>query len=1227
MGGDIMTMHRQIKSFVDSYGADILKSPNLVAFMADERIFHMPENRPFKPLFRQMVAFDHVSQIVQQWNAGIPSASTYAGAYSNYDVKDLSYAVQCIGYALGKVEESAISNSGEDDQVTQNVGLEDELVEYIPHGSSDKIGTLIPAVMAEPVHRHLNEIAADEGSVIEFVRAEMCEPTADEIRKKISGEQIDGVALAMRQINAGRAFILGDMTGIGKGRQLAMLLKWAQRHGDKPVFVTEKAMLFNDLYRDLKDIGYDDMRPFILNNDSQARITDHLGNVVYGLPQPVEVEEFKNTGIIPTGYDLLLMTYSQVNKDSLKSWKPQAVLSAIKGNILIMDESHTASGVDSNVGTFFRQAVTEARGVCFSSATYAKYPSSMPIYALKTAMGDAKIPGADLFDIIATGGPVLQEVMAQGLVQSGSLVRRQRNMDEVERILDVPSDTNRVDTLYKSYDKVISLIDDIREFYRSYVLPFTDSIDPIAVLKADCKLRPREKWVEEECSIKGWNPQVRLAPTIRQLLFAIKTEQAIDRTLDEIRAGRKPIVQISRTMASNIARVLNIGDLCDNADFAKVLKTCVDDLFQYEAVGLAERRIGKTVSQNKYTVVKKFTFQDVLDYYNSKAWRISPRSSILHDTAKNASDCYDMLLANIGNALTGLPLSPIDYFIQRLKSEGLSVGELTQRDMQLVYDDVKAGPNSKVLCIARRPSDKRKTADEFNGGKIDVLIGNRVMASGISLHSCEAFTDLRPRTVITWEQQDSADLQTQFDGRADRTGQISRCKFIILSSPVPTEQRYLMINSRKQRSLNANVEANQGRDKVCDDIFNKYGARVIEEFIQDNPEYSGSFSESVHSTLRRRGSTSSKVFDNSASAQAVSYFMRDLGLMMCTDQQRILDDVICRYRELIRTLDETGENDLWAQVLPLQAGLTKRAVFVRGRQNSDSPFSADANLDELEVNVLHKPLKSAEIREQMSTLKCAKWLEPRINAVANEKLHNIEDYYTELRARATSQLAMLKSSGSYTPSRVKTLQERADNSVRMLAEKDNVILMRDELLAQLRYFQVGRSYSIPATIMTEGQIEDPVYAARIPVGIFMGYKVLSDKCTRSRIQAVFAVNDSRSIVRVPMSNKGGIQTIIRQSSLGVSISRNVMFNLTNWDNMIARSNRERIYMITGNILAGIAKCRSCLKNVNKSRLTRLVMAMASGKTVKFTDIHGNICTGYMLSRSFEPNIFFNNVKL
>lgn len=108
------------------------------------------------------------------------------------------------------------------------------------------------------------------------------------------------------------------MTGVGKGRQGAALIRYAVRKGYNPIYFTQKPALFSDNYRDLADIGSGELRPFIIASDPKnAAITDAAGNVVHKLPSEKErrrvFDYILKNGKLPEEYDYVITTYSQIN--------------------------------------------------------------------------------------------------------------------------------------------------------------------------------------------------------------------------------------------------------------------------------------------------------------------------------------------------------------------------------------------------------------------------------------------------------------------------------------------------------------------------------------------------------------------------------------------------------------------------------------------------------------------------------------------------------------------------------------------------------------------------------------------------------------------------------------------------------------------------------------------------------------------------------------------------
>lgn len=76
-----------------------------------------------------------------------------------------------------------------------------------------------------------------------------------------------------------------------------------------------------------------------------------------------------------------------------------------------MDESHNSSG-SSNTGEFLQSVLAKTKGVVFLSATFAKRPDNMPVYAMKTSISDANMSKEELVEAITKGGVALQEVLA-----------------------------------------------------------------------------------------------------------------------------------------------------------------------------------------------------------------------------------------------------------------------------------------------------------------------------------------------------------------------------------------------------------------------------------------------------------------------------------------------------------------------------------------------------------------------------------------------------------------------------------------------------------------------------------------------------------------------------------------------------------------------------------------------------------------------------------------------
>jgi len=371
------------------------------------------------------------------------------------------------------------------------------------------IGTLLPTNLANDTIRNLSNIAR-RTDLIEFVKVKLGYSTNLKVCASFDSEQIEALTLAITSFEKGNAFILGDMAGIGKGRICAGIMRYAYQQGIIPVFLSFKPYLFNDIYRDLQDIGFFGFdktdpkkiampKPFILHTD--GTITDRENPEGPALHAPMsnantnfvcaEITKRANKGKFSMsnprmGYDFncVFLPYSTVSMS--RTTIKQEFLEAIAPNsLLVFDESHNAASAEENSNILKRTMplVEKCKGVLFSSATYAKNPDVFRLYIVKTALRTA-VPSLESINAaLKVGGENVAEYIATGLVYEGQMIRRERSFGNCPKITeyvgtkrekDAENNTNRYVNLPGEpsnqrdfYNEAIGYFKELRDFSRS----------------------------------------------------------------------------------------------------------------------------------------------------------------------------------------------------------------------------------------------------------------------------------------------------------------------------------------------------------------------------------------------------------------------------------------------------------------------------------------------------------------------------------------------------------------------------------------------------------------------------------------------------------------------------------------------------------------------------------------------------------------------------------------
>lgn len=1108
-------------------------------------------------------------------------------------------------------------------------GLSTEKVTYTPKsGNPFTLKAVMPADQQDAVNKNLEKL----GDADQFLVDELGYNDKDDLYSHLAAEQVDSVALALQQAKKGNAFIIGDMTGIGKGRQAASLIRYAKKQGQVPVYFTKTAGLLSDVYRDLVDIGSPDLRPFVFGSAKEAAITDSDGNVVFALPSKSEVKRvldyIEKNGKLPDEYDYVLTTYSQVSNGvyefdengarkekklakgktfgaaALSGQRRRDAIEKLMDNAyLILDESHTAGG-NSGQGNYFQHIIQKAKNVTFFSATFAKRPDNMPIYALRTAMNEGGMKSSDLIDAVKRGGATLQEIMSQTLTQCGQMIRRERDMTGVTIDWKAIDDPERVQEQREQYDSIIGLFNDIINFQKKYVSSYVEDLN---IELADIQATMDIKKGTESLGIKNQPFASKAFNTVQQVLLSLKAKSAAERAIDYLKHGMKPVIALNNTNESQTDKIA-IGEEMDAPDLGTSLKRGLEGTLRY-------------------------TKKDAKDNSESGYFKLS-------DLGEEAVKAYHELEKKIEQTSTGLSLSPIDVIKNELQKAGYKVGELTGRQTEFVYND-----NGTVTKVKRADTDKKKLARDFNDGKIDALILNKSAATGISLHASSKYKDQKKRVMIVAQQQLDVNDEVQMRGRIDRTGQVARGAYEYVVSLIPAEQRLLMMFKAKLKSLDANTTSSQKskfNEMDVADITNKYGDRVVREYMA---EHLGLYSrmadpfgweESYGARLPAMPTyalVDGLVGRTSGDAGAdASKLLGRMALLKVSEQEKMLQEIGDLYTNEIQRLNDMGENDLEITELPLKAKTIHKEVWKHGAEpGGDNAFADNTYIEKVNMAILKKPMKASEVKASQEGLTGGKtWDEYKTEKKAAVKEYfdqKIEDETQKYEERAVKVATKAKEkyikdakkgqkdSGMSDEQIEKMAGYQYDNIYKQEKDKLNDVVKNLKAKAEmfervLDTFDTNGAFVLPMDMNNPNELSGfgNSYGRLIDIKI-------TDNYSPNASSVSFATLDGRRKITFPIAGKvgsgenkvdiiGSIDRMTKQAAgMGDSHLRVLNQNFDNWDRLTSNESRKNGYIVTGNLMQALVDSKD---------------QGLGGQLVKYTTDTGEVKTGILMPDRFDP---------
>ena len=477
----------------------------------------------------------------------------------------------------------------------------------------------------------------------------------------LSPEQIDAAGMTLHAFERNRAALIGDQTGLGKGRAMAAVMRWAILQGKKVIFVTEKTLGFGEIARDFMDIGaFGDLAPFVMN--ANVNIRDENADVQPGEEKPsilVSTErdavlDVMRSGRFPDRSNIVFMTFSQVNQagepkqkkkkrankkedakkqraeeraaaaaavqaqaevqadaaiaaeaaaageipeDELFGFQPEMDMGAEqavdddadetdeveadipaagetddneepdegdeilpqgvsakswwlrhavdKDTVLVLDESHNASGTKSNIGGNVHAAIQAAGNVLFCSATYAKNARTMEIYA---PLLPADFDSSNISQIINRGGDDMHAIFSSMLVEDGVMAARQHDLSNCKFI---PMFDDKYSERNKDYLGRLAPILSEMSYMSGDIGRRLNSLNRRTTLELMDKFKHNEGAVQKKMRTMGLRTVAFGSPLyqITKLCVAsLLVDSTVDGWIKALEEGRKPMVFTENTI-------------------------------------------------------------------------------------------------------------------------------------------------------------------------------------------------------------------------------------------------------------------------------------------------------------------------------------------------------------------------------------------------------------------------------------------------------------------------------------------------------------------------------------------------------------------------------------------------------------------------------------------------------------------------------------------------------
>jgi hypothetical protein len=585
-----------------------------------------------------------------------------------------------------------------------------------------------------------------------------------------------------------KGYFVGDGTGVGKGREIAGIIRDNREQGrNLAVWCTkDDSKLLAAAARDLTALGIDRKQVFSLRK--------------YGLGTQVDRKE----GIVVVGHGTLR---------SAKPNKPSRIDQLVEllgpdfDGVLVIDESHKLGNALDRKGPRGKQAASQVAlagielqrrlplaRVVYVSATGASEAVNLA-YADRLGLWGPGTPFASAADFVAQmerGGVAALEVIARDTKALGVFCARSLSFAGIryERLVHelTPSQVALYDKLAESWQIVLGSIDAAMDESGSR----SDGRARSAALSA------------------FWGAQQRF---FSQVLISLQMPSVLAAIEADMKAGYASVLQLVNTMEAAQNRALDVEGALDNLEDLDL--TPREVLIQYLETSFPTR-----------------VYEEYKDAEGNTRTRPAYDSEGNPLISVEAVERRDELIRELGSL--SVPQGPLEMLLDHFGAD--KVAEITGRNRRVVY--VADEQTGDLVRKVERRSETARLGDmeAFSADEKRILVFSEAGGTGVDFHASLAVKNQRLRRHYVVQAGWNAKSAVQGLGRTNRTFQAQKPEYILVTTNLKGQMRFVTSIARRLDQLGALTKGQRDTGSVGlfserDNLESSYAEEAVRHMI------------------------------------------------------------------------------------------------------------------------------------------------------------------------------------------------------------------------------------------------------------------------------------------------------------------------------------------------------------------------------------------------------------